>query len=216
MLINPDNPSGNFLGKEDVLSLLGKLKELDCNLIFDESFIDFAEKEIRYSLLDYNILEEYPNLIVVKSISKSYGVPGIRLGVIASSRKDFIEKIKKTNGIWNINSYGEYFLQIYEKYSKTYSMACDKIADERQRFTKELSKIKGLKVFPSQANYVLCKISGKISSTDLTLKLLDKANIFIKDLSGKKGFEKGEYIRLAVKAPEENDLLVDALKTFLK
>ena len=73
-----------------------------------------------------------------------------------------------------------------------------------------------MKVFPSQANYVLCKISGKISSTDLTLKLLDKANIFIKDLSGKKGFEKGEYIRLAVKAPEENDLLVDALKTFLK
>lgn len=216
LLINPDNPSGNFLGKEDVLSLLEKLKELDCNLIFDESFIDFAEKEIRYSLLDYNILEEYPNLIVVKSISKSYGVPGIRLGVIASSRKDFIEKIKKTNGIWNINSYGEYFLQIYEKYSKTYSRACDKIADERQRFSKELSKIKGLKVFPSQANYVLCKISGKISSTDLTLKLLDKANIFIKDLSGKKGFEKGDYIRLAVKAPEENDLLVDALKTFFK
>ena len=160
LLINPDNPTGNFLKKEDVLHLCGELKKDGVTLIFDESFIDFADKEIRYTLLDEEILTSYPNLIVVKSISKSYGVPGVRLGVLAASDKTYIERIRKTNAIWNINSFGEYFLQIYDKYNKTYAAACDSIAEERARFTKKLAGIKGLTVFPSQANYVLCRLYG--------------------------------------------------------
>ena len=105
--------------------------------------IDFAEKNLRYTLLNQEILEKYPNLIVVKSISKSYGVPGLRLGVLANADANLIQQIKKTNSIWNINSFGEYYLQIYEKYSKTYASACDKIADERNRFIKELSSKSG-------------------------------------------------------------------------
>ena len=160
LLINPDNPTGNFLKKEDVLHLCEELKKDGGTLIFDESFIDFADKEIRYTLLDEEILTAYPNLIVVKSISKSYGVPGVRLGVLAASDKTYIERIRKTNAIWNINSFGEYFLQIYDKYNKTYAAACDSIAEERARFTKKLAGIKSLTVFPSQANYVLCRLHG--------------------------------------------------------
>ena len=160
LLINPDNPTGNFLKKEDVLHLCEELKKDGVTLIFDESFIDFADKEIRYTLLDEEILTSYPNLIVVKSISKSYGVPGVRLGVLAASDKTYIERIRKTNAIWNINSFGEYFLQIYDKYNKTYAAACDSIAEERARFTKKLAGIKSLTVFPSQANYVLCRLHG--------------------------------------------------------
>ena len=160
LLINPDNPTGNFLKKEDVLHLCEELKKDGVTLIFDESFIDFADKEIRYTLLDEEILTSYPNLIVVKSISKSYGVPGVRLGVLAASDKAYIERIRKTNAIWNINSFGEYFLQIYDKYNKTYAAACDSIAEERARFTKKLAGIKSLTVFPSQANYVLCRLHG--------------------------------------------------------
>ena len=160
LLINPDNPTGNFLKKEDVLHLCEELKKDGVTLIFDESFIDFADKEIRYTLLDEEILTSYPNLIVVKSISKSYGVPGVRLGVLAASDKTYIERIRKTNAIWNINSFGEYFLQIYDKYNKTYAAACDSIAEERARFTKKLAGIKSLTVFPSQANYVLCRLYG--------------------------------------------------------
>ena len=160
LLINPDNPTGNFLKKEDVLHLCEEFKKDGVTLIFDESFIDFADKEIRYTLLDEEILTSYPKLIVVKSISKSYGVPGVRLGVLAASDKTYIERIRKTNAIWNINSFGEYFLQIYDKYNKTYAAACDSIAEERARFTKKLAGIKSLTVFPSQANYVLCRLYG--------------------------------------------------------
>lgn len=215
LLINPDNPSGNFIGKDEILTLAKELRSLNCKLIFDESFIDFAEKEIRYSLLNENVLEENQNLIVIKSISKSYGVPGFRLGVIASSDGELIHKIKKLNSIWNINSFGEYFLQIYEKYSKNYSASCDKIADERKRFSAELSKINGVKVYPSQANFVLCKIEGSVSGTELTLQILENANIFIKDLSGKRGFENGNFIRLAVRSPEEDDRLLVAMREIL-
>ena len=216
LLINPDNPSGNFIKKEEVLNLLKELKALDCKLIFDESFIDFAEKNIRYTLLDQNIIEQFPNLIVVKSISKSYGVPGLRLGVLASSNADYIKLIKKTNAIWNINSFGEYFLQIYEKYNKSYLNACDLIAQERTRFIKELSKIKNLTVFPSQANFVLCKLEGNNRSDKLAVDLLEKSNIYIKDLTGKKCFDEPVYIRLAVRDTSDNNLLIETLKAAIK
>ena len=205
-----------FIPKAELISLLKELKALDCKLIFDESFIDFAEKKSRYTLLDQDVIEQFPNLIVVKSISKSYGVPGLRLGVLASSNADYIKLIKKTNAIWNINSFGEYFLQIYEKYNKTYLAACDLIAEERARFIKELSKIKNLKVFPSQANFVLCKLEGNNRSDKLAVELLEKSNIYIKDLTGKKCFDEPVYIRLAVRDTKDNDLLVATLKEVIK
>ncbi|MGI5105682.1 aminotransferase class I/II-fold pyridoxal phosphate-dependent enzyme [Treponema socranskii] len=215
LLINPDNPTGNFLQKDEVFRLCAELKEENVVLIFDESFIDFADKEIRYTLLDEEILNAYPNLIVIKSISKSYGVPGLRLGVLASSDATYIAHIRKTNAIWNINSFGEYFLQIYDKYNKTYATACDSIAEERSRFTKKLAEIKSVFVFPSQANYVLCRLDARKAEA-LTVSLLEKYNIFIKDLSAKKGFESGDYVRLAVRNQKDNDALIAALKDILK
>lgn len=212
LLINPDNPSGNFLKKDEVLSLCRNLREINCNLVFDESFIDFSEKEIRYTLLDENILFENPNLTVIKSLSKSYGVPSLRLGVLANSYSDYVQKIKKANAIWNINSFAEYFMQIFTKYSKYYETACDKIARERKRFSEELSKIAGIKVYKSQANFLLCELQGKISATSLTQKLLDEYNIFIKDLSHKKCFENGKFIRLAVKSEQDDNEFLEVLR----
>lgn len=212
LLINPDNPSGNFIQKYDMLNLLDNLKNLGVTIVFDESFIDFAEPEIRYTLLSQQILEKYPNLIAVKSISKSYGVPGLRLGVMAAGDANFIAQIKKQNAIWNINSFAEYYLQIYEKYSKTYSASCDSIVNERNRFTKELQSLPGITVFPSQANFVLCRLEGKMTSTQLAEKLLETYGIFIKDLTGKKCFDDGRYIRLAVRDKDDDNCLIDALK----
>ena len=216
LLINPDNPSGHFIKKDDVLKLCAELKSLNVTLIFDESFIDFSDKKDRYTLLSEEILAQNPNLIVIKSISKSYGVPGLRLGVLANISSDFILKIRKTDAIWNINSFAEYFLQIYDKYKKLYENACDKVCEERSRFMSELSKIKGIEVYPSQANFVMCRLTGKIKAEDLTKKMLDKYNILIKDLSNKKCFEDGKYIRLSIRNKEDNDILLEALKALLK
>lgn len=214
LLINPDNPSGNFIGKQDILSLCTELYQRNVRLFFDESFIDFAEPGIRYTLLNEEILKQYPNLVVIKSISKSYGVPGLRLGIIASSKTEYIADIKKVNAIWNINSFAEYYFQIYEKYQKNYAAACDSIATERNRFIQELRKIPFISVIPSQANFLLCKLDTEISPEKLAVHLLEQHNIFIKDLSGKKGFETGNFIRLAVRNEEDNNLLLSALHKY--
>lgn len=214
LLINPDNPSGNFLTKGQVLDLLSELDKRNIVLIFDESFIDFAEEDIKYTLIDDEILVKFKNLVVVKSISKSYGVPGIRLGVLASGNTELIAKLKKEVPIWNINSLGENFLQIYEKYSKKYSEACLKIAGERKRFAGLLSTLKGVTVYKSQANYLLCRLEF-LKATELTDILLSRYNIFIKDLSAKAGFPQGEFIRIAVRNRADNDRLLAAMHDIL-
>ena len=217
LLINPDNPSGNFLSEQDVILLLDELKKKNITLIFDESFIDFANSKERYTLISQEIIEKYNNLIIIKSISKSFGVPGLRLGILVNGDKNLINKLKKDISIWNINSFAENYLQIYEKYKKTYFSSCDLIAKERERFITELRKIPNLKVWDSRANFVLCLISedSKINATELTEKLLTEHNIFIKDLSTKKGFAGKSYIRLAVRNTEDNNKLLKVLNELM-
>ena len=112
MVINPDNPSGNFIPKKDILRLAQWCEERQIRLIVDESFVDFSEDYSTNSLLNDEILETYPHMAVMKSISKSYGVPGLRLGILCSADKDLIARIKKEVSIWNLNSFAEFFMQI--------------------------------------------------------------------------------------------------------
>lgn len=156
-------------------------------------------------------------LCVMKSISKSYGVPGLRLGILASSDKDIISKMKKDVAIWNINSFAEFYLQIYNKYENDYIKSCEKFRKERQTFFNELSLIPYLRVIPSEANYFLCEITDKYTSYELTLKLLSEYNILIKDCSSKKGFpDNKQYIRIAIRNRQDNARLIQALRTLIQ
>ena len=215
LLVNPDNPSGNFIGRDDVLKLSQWSHDRNVRLIVDESFVDFSTGFPDNTLLDDTILESNPNLIVVKSISKSFGVPGLRLGVIASSDIALISRIKKDVSIWNINSFAEFFMQIYTKYEKDYHRAAEKFQQERQRFYEELSKIPFLRVIPSEANYFLCEVLPPYTSHGLTEKLLSKHNILIKDCSMKKGFNGRNYIRIAIRNTKNNDYLINCMATML-
>jgi histidinol-phosphate/aromatic aminotransferase/cobyric acid decarboxylase-like protein/CTP:phosphocholine cytidylyltransferase-like protein len=211
VIVNPDNPSGNYIPKKDILKLAKYLADKNIKLIVDESFVDFVDVEDNPTLLEEGILCDNPNLYVVKSISKSFGVPGIRLGILASDDLELIADIKKDVAIWNINSFAEFYLQIYEKYSKNYSTALKKFKSARDKYIKDLSSLDGIRVIPTQANYVTCEITSGKTSTQLAQDLLEK-NIFIKDLSTKKGFDGRNYIRIAVKNEEDNDKLIAALK----
>ena len=149
----------------------------------------------------------------MKSISKSYGVPGLRLGILVSSDTEAIAAMKKDVAIWNINSFGEYYLQVAEKYKKDYAAAMDKFRVERKRFYNELEQISGIRVIPSQANYFLCEVKAPFTSHELTLKLLTDYNILIKDCSSKKGFPSDrQYIRIAIRDRKDNSTLVEAFK----
>lgn len=211
LLVNPDNPSGNFISKTDLLELAFWAKGRNIHLIVDESFVDFAMDGLNSSLLYNELLESYPNLIVMKSISKSYGVPGLRLGVLATSDIELISWMKTNVAIWNINSFAEFYMQIFGKYESDYKMACEKFVAERSRFFKSLQRISFLRVIPSQANYFLCEVTNKYTSSELTRILLCENDILIKDCSTKKAFNGRSYVRIAVRGKEENDKLVGIL-----
>ena len=209
IVISPDNPSGSHLTFDETIKLLDKAKEKNKQVIFDESFIDFAVNN--YTLIDDEILNKYPNLIVIKSISKSYGVPGLRLGVLASGNKDYLKIINNNLPVWNINSFAEYFLQIINMYKKDYMHGCEQIKEERARFYNELIKIEGLNVYPSEANYFMMQLNNG-SANELAEQLLEKDKVLIKVLNGKNGFDDKEYVRIAIKSREENDYLLESIK----
>ena len=211
IVVNPDNPSGNYILKFDLFHLLNWTKDKNINLLIDESFVDFADEND--TLIVQNTLDENKNLYVMKSISKSYGVPGLRLGILASGDTKFIAEMKYDVPIWNINSFAEFYLQIAEKYKKDYIESLKFIRIERERFQNELNKICDLRVIPSKANFIMIELSEKINVKELTKILLVEHNILVKDLT-EKIFGKN-YLRVSIKSTDENEKLLKALENIL-
>lgn len=217
-VINPDNPSGNYINMDGIRKLADWCRKRAVRLIIDESFVDFVDNGDsleQLTLISDDILTAYGDgLYVIKSISKSYGIPGARLGILASADKEAIRKIKEKLPIWNINSFGEFYMQIAEKYRKDYVAAVEKIKKERSIFAAGLKSIPFIRVFPSQADYIMCELTDGAASADLAGYLL-KRNILIKDLTHKINNGK-QYIRLAVRRREENQYLIQAVGDFRK
>ena len=212
LVINPDNPSGNFIPKANLLRLCDWSADKGMRLMIDESFVDFSQDWENNSLLCDELLEKYPRLIVMKSISKSFGVPGIRLGILASSDKELIAGMKKQVSIWNLNSFAEFFMQIYNKYEKDYKTACGKFLRERDDFEQKLRQISFLRVMPSQANYFLCEILPPKTANEVVLYMLKQHNILTRDCSNKPGLDGRQYMRIAVRNHEDNSRLIEGLR----
>lgn len=216
MLINPDNPSGNFIPKADVLRLAQWCEMRGIRLIVDESFVDFSRDYANNSLLSDTTLEHYPRMAVMKSISKSYGVPGLRLGILASADKQLIARIKKEVSIWNLNSFAEFFMQIYNKHEQGYRNACAKFVAERDSFERQLRSIPFLRVMPTEANYFLCEVLPPYTASEIVIRMLKQHNILTRDCSGKPGLDpEKQYMRIAVRNHEDNLRLVEGLKELI-
>lgn len=212
IIVNPDNPSGSFLTYNELIEILTECKKHHVRCIVDESFIDFAQKDVRYTLLNNHLLEFYPELIIIKSISKTYGIPGLRLGVMATADKALIQSVKDNLPIWNVNSLAEYFFQIISLYSNEYENACNEIAFQRTAQEKRLGNVSYIRVYPSQANFIMCQVRAPRCSNGIATELLNTYGLMIKDLSEKKGFDNKQYVRIAVKSEAENVYIYDSLK----
>lgn len=212
LLVNPDNPSGNFLPFGEVVELCEWTQREDIAFILDESFVDFSDGSEENSLLRNDMLERFPHLAVVKSVSKSYGVLGLRLGILASADTRLIGRVREDAAIWNINSFAEFYMQIYGKYESDYRAACRTFIAERERFGDELRTVPWLRVIPSEANYFLCEVTDRFTSTELAEKLL-KRNILIKDCASKKAFRGKNYVRIAVRDRRDNGRFIHCLKS---
>ncbi|MFA5571442.1 MAG: aminotransferase class I/II-fold pyridoxal phosphate-dependent enzyme [Sphaerochaetaceae bacterium] len=213
LLVNPENPTGFSLTLEEITKIIDWTKTQNITLVIDESFSDFSYLE---SLFNQDLLDENPHLVVIKSISKSFGVPGLRLGILATQSTPILKRMSQELSIWNINSFGEYFMQVWGKYRASYQDSLTFIKEARALFEQELHTVPSLTVYPSQANYVLCEVGKNYNSYNLAVQLLEHDGLLIKDLSQKRGIAPRQCIRLAVRTKEENTRLAQALKKYLK
>lgn len=216
LLINPDNPSGNFVPVEGIHKLAQWCEENRVRFILDESFVDFSIGYENNTFLKNELLERYPHLCVMKSISKSYGVPGLRLGILCSADTALIAKMKKQVSIWNINSFAEFFMQIYPKYRDDYKHACDQFIKAREDFEMELRKIPFIKVMPSQANYFFLEVLPPYKPLELCSVLLKEYNILVSACLAKKGIEPNRYMRIAVRNHSDNAKFICAMRELIK
>ena len=134
---------------------------------------------------------------------------------MASADTDLIARAKKDVAIWNINSFAEFYMQIYSKYEVDYHAACHKFQAERRRFFALLQSIPFLRVIPSEANYFLCEVLPPFTSHGLVATLLKHHNILLKDCSTKRAFDGRNYVRIAIRNRQDNERLVTALASIL-
>ena len=215
LLINPDNPSGNFIPMEGIVKLAQWTKDNGIKFILDESFVDFSEGYANNSFISNQLLETFPNVCVMKSISKSYGVPGLRLGILCSANTEMIQRMKKQVSIWNINSFAEFFMQIYPKYRADYQKACDQFIATRSDFEMELQQIPFIHVMPSQANFFFLEVLPPYKPKQLCAILLKNYKILASACLAKKGIEPDKYMRIAVRSHKDNERFIKALKELI-
>jgi histidinol-phosphate/aromatic aminotransferase/cobyric acid decarboxylase-like protein len=207
LIINPGNPTGELKSLDEMKSFLQRMKHLKM-VIVDESFIDFAGENIP-SLLPF--IDEFSNLMIVRSMSKHCGVPGLRLGYCCSSNKEFIEKMKLLVPIWNINTLAEYFLTQLHKTDANYHKARMKVIRDVDLLYNELKSINGFYVYPSGTNFLLIKCTCGHTATDLQHLLLEKYHCYVRDCSNKVGLDQ-YHIRVASQGKAKDKVLVKALK----
>lgn len=214
VIINPNNPDGNHLDRNDLIAFLKSHQDLD-NIILDESFIHFTKgSNLEIESLDQEILN-FQNLIVVKSLSKDFGIAGIRAGYLLMDEKK-VSSLLSNGYLWNSSGLAEYFFKKYsdKSFRSLYEEVRLKYIDQTEKFYDQLKTLKGIHIIKSKSNFFLAEILNKKTSSEVFMELLFKHNIYVRDCSDKIGLN-GEYIRIAARSKEENTKIFNALKNVL-
>lgn len=214
VVVTPNNPTSLLVPKAQLIRLLKKLADHDCMLIVDESFIDFARNRDQETL--EKEIDKYPNLAIFKSMSKAYGICGIRIGYMLTANSDFATKVRQGLHIWNINGFAEEFLRLAPQYRQKFIDSCNKVKADRDLFYKQLQAVQGMTVYQPDANYIFCRLPDNAASgPEVTEKLFVKHNIYIKHCHGKTMPESDRYLRIASRTQPENLRLVEALRDII-
>jgi len=161
-------------------------------------------------------IEEYPNIVIFKSMSKAYGICGLRIGYLLTRNSKFAKAIRQGVHIWNINGFAEEFLRILPDYRDVFIKSCDQVKKDRNKLYEDLSTFSELTVYKPDANFIFCRLSDTgPNAPELTKQLFIEHNIYIKHCQGKTMPDADRYIRIAARTKEENTNLVDALGSIL-
>jgi histidinol-phosphate/aromatic aminotransferase/cobyric acid decarboxylase-like protein len=214
VVVSPNNPTSMLVPKADLIRLVTKLAQHECMLIVDESFIDFATNRDQQTL--ERDLALYPNLTILKSMSKAYGICGLRIGYILTANKDFAEKVRAGIHIWNLNSFAETFLEMAPGYLEEFELSCAEVRKDRDQFYQDLCSIQGMVIYKPDANYIFCRLPDHApSGPQVARKLFVEHNIYIKHCDDKSMAESDRYVRIASRTPVENAKFCAVLNNLL-
>jgi histidinol-phosphate/aromatic aminotransferase/cobyric acid decarboxylase-like protein len=216
VLINPNNPSGGYINLADIKYLVNQLWWVE-NIIIDESFIHFAHEDESYAIKSATMMtKEFKNLIIVKSMTKDFGIAGIRAGY-AVMDKEKVNYLLRYGHLWNVSGLAEYFFRLYvqDEFQKKYEKVRIRYIQETKHLFSEIAAIAGLKVYPSLANFILVELTNGATSSDFVSKLLIKYGVYIRDCSDKIGID-GEFVRIASRTQAENEIIMSSVNNVLQ
>ncbi len=204
ILCSPNNPTGSIIEKAQIIRLLDNTS---CHIMIDETYIEFTDME-QYSAV--SLCQQHSRLFIVRSTSKFFAVPGIRLGYGITSNKEFLERYSLQSNLWEINIIASMMGEIMFTDKEFIEECSAKIAAERKYLQSSLAQIAALKVYPSFGNFILCEIiSKRIDAAALYDRLISQA-IAIRNCSGFKTLGK-YFFRICILKPEQNKFLVQKL-----
>jgi histidinol-phosphate/aromatic aminotransferase/cobyric acid decarboxylase-like protein len=211
LVINPGNPTGQFIPLDEMLDFLHRARDLQL-VIVDESFIDFAGEKIP-SLLP--LADQFTNLLIVRSMSKHCGVPGLRLGYCYSANLYILNRLRRFVPTWNLNTLAQYFLSLLPDNDAAYHQGRRQLIGDVRHLEENLRTVPHLDVYPTGANFVLFKIKNGLNATELQTMLLEENGMYVRDCSNKLGMD-AFHIRVASQGREKDMRLVEALRTLLQ
>jgi histidinol-phosphate/aromatic aminotransferase/cobyric acid decarboxylase-like protein len=215
-LINPNNPNGGYVPADRMRQMLDAFAELRL-VILDESFVDFAyedEQRTRQSLaIDAT---ERPNVMLIKSMSKDFGIAGIRAGYAITS-PDRVRALVANGYLWNISGLTEFFFRLFaeDRFQEDYVAARLRYLDEAARFFGALANIDRLQTYSTKANFCLVEIDKSLPIDILAPLLLIRYGVYVRDCRDKIGLEEGQYVRIAGRKEPENEVMLTALKEII-
>ena len=215
IVINPNNPTGGYLSLAELEELLERLRGLEI-VVVDESFIHFAYEDDARRLVDlYPLTGRFPNLVLVKSMSKDFGVAGLRAGyaVMSSER---VDALLGGGLLWNSNGLAEYFFALYSRpgFLGEYEVVRKRAIDETMALLREMSTLPGIRVYPTKASFVLVELLDGVSSEEFATRLLVDHGIYARDCADKIGLD-GQYVRIASRGAKDNATVIHAMRSVL-
>lgn len=211
LIINPGNPTGQLLSLQDMIVFLNRMQHLRL-IIVDESFMDFAAEDIP-TLLPH--VKHHPNVIIVRSMSKHCGVPGLRLGYCCTANMELLKRLRALTPVWNINTVAEYFVSQLPDTDAEYQKARLHVISDVRYLYHELCNIDGFFAYPTGSNFILVKIQCGMTATELQHILLEEYHLYVRDCSNKAGMD-NYHIRVASQGMAKDKLLIAALQEISK
>jgi histidinol-phosphate/aromatic aminotransferase/cobyric acid decarboxylase-like protein len=211
LIINPGNPTGQFIPIEEMLEFLHQARDLEL-VIVDESFIDFSGDTIP-SLLPF--ADQFTNLLIVRSMSKHCGVPGLRLGYCYSANLYILNRLRRFLPTWNLNTLAQYFLSLLPDNDAAYHEGRKRLIGDVRHLQEGLRTVPHLDVYPTGANFVLFKVQNGMTAKALQTRLLVEHEMYVRDCSNKLGMD-AFHIRVASQGREKDTRLVEALRRLVQ